>query len=83
MSPKDFSDPKKRPQHIYFHYPKGIQPLNEAKVAQEGKIEQEWIKGLRGKLGDLLSMVNSGGWKYLKHIKDAAIYTRESERGIV
>ena len=28
-------------------------------------------------------MANGDGWKYLKHIKDAAIYTRNSERNIV
>jgi len=30
-------------------------------------------------LKDLLEMVNSDGWKYLKNIKDATIYTWESE----
>lgn len=27
-------------------------------------------------------MVNSDGWKYLKNIKDATIYTKDSERKI-
>lgn len=83
MSQKDFSDPKKRPQHKFFDYPKGIQPLNEAKLSWEGAQEQSWIWGLRSKLPDFIDMVNADGWKYLKHIKDAAIYTRNSERNIV
>lgn len=44
---------------------------------------QLWIRGLRARLPDLLEMVNGDGWKYLKHIKDAVIYTRNSERNIV
>ena len=28
-------------------------------------------------------MANENDWKYLKHIKEAAIYTRNSERNIV
>lgn len=27
-------------------------------------------------------MINSEGWKYLKNIKDATIYTKDSERKI-
>ena len=38
---------------------------------------------MRSCLNDLIDMANSEGWKYLKTIKDAAIYTRNSDRNIV
>lgn len=60
-----------------------LKPLNDSKVALEEPMVQQWIWGLWAKLPDLLEMANGDGWKYLKHIKDAAIYTRNSERNIV
>ena len=59
--------------------PQGIRPLSDEKLAKEDPESQKLIKRLRARLPDLIDMANGDGWKYLKHIKDAAIYTRNSE----